>query len=167
MNLHDSAPAPDPSVPSVPSIPSGPSVPSAAAERSPLPWLLIIGLSSLALLWPLTALWGFAHGPLRALILLGLTAAVWLGAVVGGRQRRPVAVLALAGLLHGVLTLLLAGVIAGGDGPFGSAAALWTLLPSLASSTGMGALLGVVATGLQRLVGTRSGGSHGTPRGAL
>lgn len=138
------------------SVPPAPSV-----GRPPLPWLLIIGLSSLALLWPLTAMWELGQGLPRALALLGLTAAVWIGAAVGGRLHRPVAVLTLAGLLHGGLALMLAGVLSGGSGPFGNPAALWILLPSLAGSAGLGALLGLVAAGILRVLGARGSSAEG------
>lgn len=138
--------------------PSPPPVPRPSPSRPPLPWLLIIGLASLALLWPLTALWEFGQGAPRALALLGLTAAVWIGVVGVGRIPRPVLTLTLTGVLHGLLGLLLGGVITGG-GPFGGPAALWLLLPSLARDAGIGALLGLVALGVQKALGPRTGAS--------
>ena len=134
-----------------------PSAPRTSPPRSPLPWLLILGLASLALLWPLTALWEIGQGAPRALSILALTAVVWIGVVGGARIPRPVLTLTLAGLLHGFLALLLGGVLSGGSGPFGDPATLWLLLPSLASSAGLGALLGLVALGVQKVLGPRTG----------
>lgn len=134
-----------------------PPAPQAAPNRQPLAWLLILGLASLALLWPLTAQWEFGQGAPRALAILALTAAVWIGVVGGARIQRPVLVLTLAGLLHGCLGLALGGVLIGGSGPFTSTAALWLLLPSLVSSAGLGALLGLVALGVQKVLGPRTG----------
>lgn len=133
--------------------------PSPSRPPRPLPWLLILGLASLTLLWPLTARWELGQGLSRALLLLGLTAAVWIGVVGGFRIPRPVLTLTLTGLLHGFLALVLGGVLSGGSGPFGDPAALWILLPSLVSSTAVGALLGLVALGVQKALGPRSGGS--------
>src|SRR5699024_749491 len=59
--------------------------------RDPLSWPLIVGLSSLALLWPLTGLWPvLGEGPLRAFVLIGITGAVWIGTVGFARVARPV-----------------------------------------------------------------------------
>lgn len=127
---------------------------SPGTSRAPLPWLLIMGLASLALLWPLTSLWGFAEGAPRALILLALTAAVWVGAVGCGRVRRPVLTLTLTAMLHGVLTVLL-GALLTGDGPVPEAARLWILLPVLVRDAGIGALLGLAALGVQNALGRR------------
>ena len=63
---------------------------SPVRTRRPLPWLLIIGLASLVLLWPLTSQWQFGQGLPRAAALLGLTAVVWIGVVGVGRVPRPV-----------------------------------------------------------------------------
>lgn len=130
---------------------------SLASTRRPLPWLLIIGLASLSLLWPLTSQWQLGQGLPRAAALLGLTAAVWVGVVGVGRIPRPVLTLTLTGLLHGVIGLV-TGWILPGDGPGGGPAALWLMLPSLATSAGVGALLGVVALAVQSVIGPRSGG---------
>lgn len=142
-----------------PPTPDASPVPRTSPARQPLPWLLIVGLSSLALLWPLTALWGIGQGPLRALAILGLTAAVWIGVVGGARIQSPVLTLTIVGLLHGLLTRLLGGVLAGSGGSVGDPAALWTLLPSLAGSAGVGAVMGLVALGVQKALGPRTGPS--------
>lgn len=135
-----------------------PTPPSLAPDRPPLPWLLIIGLASLSLLWPLTAQWDLGHGLPRAATLLGLTAAAWIGAVGVGRVPRPVLTLTLTGVLHGLLGLVLGGVLLGG-GPSVGPAAPRLLLPALATSAGTGALLGLAALGVQAVLGPRAGAS--------
>lgn len=135
-----------------------PSAARTGPQPPPLPWLLILGLASLSLLWPLTALWEIGQGAPRALTILTLTTVVWIGVVGGGRVPRPVLTLMLAGVLHGVLGMALGGVLAG-DGPFGDPAALWILLPALGSSAAVGALLGLVALGVQKVLGPRTGDS--------
>lgn len=141
-------PASTPATPSTPATTSAPHPP----DRRPLPWLLIIGLASLALLWPLTSLWGLAEGPARALTLLALTGAVWIGVVGLGRVPRPVLTLTLTAILHGILTVLL-GVFVAGSGPAPEPARLWILLPVLVRDAGIGALLGLVALGVQKSLG--------------
>lgn len=131
---------------------------SPSRPRRPLPWLLIIGLASLSLLWPLTSQWQLGQGLPRAAAILGLTAVVWVGVVGVGRIPRPVLTLTLAGVLHGAIGLVVGWVLPG-DGPGGSLAALWLMLPALATSAGAGALLGLVALAVQSVLGPRSGGS--------
>lgn len=145
--------------PTTPPTPDASPTARTSQARQPLPWLLIIGLSSLALLWPLTALWGIGQGPLRALSILGLTAAVWIGVVGGARIQRPVLTLTIVGLVHGLLTRLLGGFLAGSGGSVGDPAALWTLLPSLAGSAGVGAVMGLGALAVQKALGPRTGPS--------
>lgn len=128
-----------------------------APPRRPLPWLLIIGLASLSLLWPLTSQWQLGQGPLRAALILSVTAVVWIGVVGVGRIPRPVLTLTLTGVLHGAIGMVVGWVIPG-DGPGGGLAALWLMLPALATSAGTGALLGLVALAVQTLIGPRSGG---------
>ena len=131
---------------------------SPVRTRRPLPWLLIIGLASLVLLWPLISQWQFGQGLPRAAALLGLTSVVWIGVVGVGRVPRPVLTLTLAGVLHGSIGLVVGWILPGG-GPGGGLAALWLMLPSLATSAGVGALLGLVALAVQSVLGPRSDGS--------
>lgn len=128
--------------------------------RRPLPWLLILGLASLSLLWPLTALWQIEQGPLRALTLLLLTGTAWIGVVGIGRVPRPVLTLTLTGVLHGLIGLLL-GLLIPGQGPAVVPVSIWLLLPSLLTSAAVGALLGLVALGVQAVLGPRPGASTG------
>src|SRR5699024_11220799 len=85
--------------------------------RDPLSWPLIVGLSSLALLWPLTGLWPvLGEGPLRGFVLIGITGAVWIGAVGFARVARAVLTLTICGAEHGVVELGLGGGLAGVGG---------------------------------------------------
>ncbi|MFD7306821.1 hypothetical protein [Promicromonospora sp. NPDC059942] len=140
--------------PHLPDRPAGP----AAARPAAVSWTLVAGLSALALLWPLTGLTGaLGTGAPRALTIIGLTAAVWIGVVGLGRVPRPVLTLALTGLAYGLVATLigtLVPVLSGfgpGGGPGGGPA--WTLIPALAFDTMWGALAGLVAAGVQRLRG--------------
>ncbi|REJ05103.1 hypothetical protein DY023_10995 [Microbacterium bovistercoris] len=120
-----------------------------------LPWMLILGLASLSLLWPLTTLLGVGNGAPRALMILGVTAAVWVGMVGFGRVRRPVLTLTITGLVYGFIALVLAGITPGGGGPFGDTASLWGLIPGLIMNAGVGALVGLLALAVQKMIGPR------------
>lgn len=121
-----------------------------------LPWMLILGLASFSLLWPLTTLLGVGNGAPRALTILGITAAVWIAVVGFGRVRRPVLTLTLTGLVYGFIALVLAGITPGGGGPFGDTTTLWALIPALLMNAAVGALAGLLALAVQRLIGPRS-----------
>src|SRR5699024_8442640 len=92
----------------------------------------------------------------RAALILSLTAVVWIGVVGVGRIPHPVLTLTLTGMLHGAIGMVVGWMIPG-DGPSGGPAALWLMLPALATSAGTGALLGLVALAVQALIGLRSG----------
>src|SRR5699024_12235693 len=82
--------------------------------RDPLSWPLIVGLCSLALLWPLTGLWPvLGEGPLRAFVLIVITGAVWIGTVGFARVARPVLSLTICGAAHRFINLALGWLIAG------------------------------------------------------
>ncbi|UVI36879.1 hypothetical protein [Brevibacterium spongiae] len=124
--------------------------------KRPLSWPLIVGLSSLALLWPLTGLWPIlGEGPVRAFTLLGLTGAVWIGTVGFARIARPVLTLTICGAAHGVLTLALGGLLAGTGAIGAGPAMLMAFIPSLAMGAGVGALAGLAAAGIQAMLGRR------------
>lgn len=118
-----------------------------------LPWMLILGLASFSLLWPLTTLLGMGNGAPRALTILGVTALVWICVVGFGRVRCPVLTLTLTGLLYGFTALVLAGITPGGGGPFGDTTSLWALIPSLVMNAGVGAFTGVLALAVQAFIG--------------
>ncbi|EWS81489.1 membrane protein [Brachybacterium phenoliresistens] len=126
------------------------SVPVSGADPAPappLPWLLIGGLASLVLLWPITALLGLGSGAPRALILVALIGAIWIGVVGLGRVPRPVLVLALTGLAGGVITLVLAAVLGGSGRPW------WTHLVALGMDALWGTIAGLLALAVQQLRG--------------
>ncbi|GAB4085235.1 hypothetical protein GCM10028784_18650 [Myceligenerans cantabricum] len=130
-------------------------VPPALPAPGRIPWVLVAGLASLALLWPLTALTGLGSGAPRALAIVGTTAAVWIGVAGFGRVARPVLTLTLTGVAFGVLTLLLSLVFASVDGAavgFGGGAA-WTALPALAMDAFWGCVAGLIALGVQKARG--------------
>ncbi|WP_139416391.1 hypothetical protein [Agromyces laixinhei] len=131
-------------------------------SRRPLPWLLILGLSSLSLLWPLTALTGIAgEGAPRAFLILGIIAVVWVGTVGLGRVPHPILTLTLTGVTSGFIALVLAGIVPGGGGPFGGTGTLWSIIPALAIDAALGAIAGLAAAGMQRLAAlVRAGGDR-------
>ena len=115
-----------------------------------LPWLLIVGLSCLALLWPLTNLIGFSGGAPRAILLVVIIAAVWIGVVGFARVPNPVAVLTLTGIGHGVITLIVSAIVGGATRP------IWVYAMSLGVDAFWGAMAGLVALAIQAMIG-RSG----------
>jgi hypothetical protein len=136
-----------------PQLPARPT-PGPAARPVSVPWTLVGGLSALALLWPLTGLTGaLGTGAPRALVIIGITAAVWIGVVGLGRVPRPVLTLTLTGLAYGLVATAIGTLVPAlsGFGPGGGPA--WTLIPALAFDTMWGALAGVAAAGVQRLRG--------------
>jgi hypothetical protein len=125
--------------------------------RDPLSWPLIVGLSSLALLWPLTGLWPvLGEGPLRAFVLIGITGAVWIGTVGFARVARPVLHpdhLRCGIRVHQPRPRRAACGHRGRSAP--APAMLMAFIPSLAMGAGVGALAGLAAAGIQALLGRR------------
>lgn len=125
---------------------------------STIPWAVVAGLATLALLWPLTGLTGvLGTGAPRALTIIGITAAVWIGVVGFGRVPRPVLTLTLTGVAYGLVAVALGQlvpVLGAFGGPGGSAAGpAWTIVPALLVDALWGALAGLAAAGVQRLRG--------------
>lgn len=118
---------------------------SSPAVRPGLPWLLILGLSSLSLLWPLTQLVGVGDGAPRALTIIAVIAVTWICVVGFGRVSRPVLVLTLTGLGYGIITMVVAVIFGAHDGP------IWTVLVALAIDTFWGAIAGLVALAIQQM----------------
>lgn len=120
-----------------------------------VPWALVGGLATLALLWPLAGLTGvLGTGAPRALTIIGITAVVWIGVVGLGRVPRPVLTLTLTGVAYGLVAHavgLLVPVLGGVGGPGGGP--LWTIVPALLFDAMWGALAGLAAAGVQRLLG--------------
>lgn len=121
-----------------------------STTRPPLPWLLILGLSSLSLLWPLTALLGLGGGGPRALLIITAIALTWVCVVGFGRVARPILVLLLVGLGHGIITTVVAVVIGGSGRPF------FTYPVALAIDAFWGVLAGVLALAIQKLRAPRT-----------
>ncbi len=116
-------------------------------------WPLVLGLGSMALLWPLTALTGVGGtGAPRALGIVGLTALVWIGVVGFGRVARPVLTLTLAGLVFGLVATAMSFAF-GGVGLPGENAAAWTVIPALAVDSLWGFVAGLIALAVQNARG--------------
>lgn len=132
--------------------------PQPAPKAPAVPWAVVAGLSALALLWPLTGLTGvLGTGAPRAFVILGVTAAVWIGVVGLGRVPRPVLTLTLTGLAYGLVGVVLGQLVpalGGFGGPGGSGVEpAWTIVPALLVDSFVGLLAGLVAAGVQRLRG--------------
>jgi len=126
----------------------------------PLSWLAVLGFGALALLWPLLRILGLesalgdpAAGILTAVIVL----AAWILGAGFGDVPRPVATLALSGVVFAVLLLvtsLLLGLWRGaGVAPF-----VFGVVVEAGLWGGLGALAGLAAAGIQRA--RRRGGAH-------
>lgn len=130
----------------------GPGTPSdpAVSEPKAIYWPLVIGLGSLALLWPLTSALGLHEllggGP-RAALLLAVVAAVWIGVVGLGRVARPMATLSLTGLVAGVLVALAALVLGEASGVRAVLVTLWSITWQVV----MGVVTGAIAHGIQQV----------------
>ncbi len=118
---------------------------SSVPVRSSLPWLLILGLSSLSLLWPLTALVGIDEGAPRAFTIIAVIAATWICVVGFGGVPRPVLVLTLTGLGYGIITMAVAAIFGSFDGPF------WTVFVGLVIDAFWGAIAGLIALAIQQM----------------
>lgn len=113
--------------------------------RSGFPWLLILGLSSLSLLWPLTRLVGIDDGAPRALTIIAVIAVTWICVVGFGRVPRPILVLTLTGLGYGIITMAVAVFFGSFDGP------IWSVFVGLVIDTCWGAIAGLIALAIQQM----------------
>lgn len=126
--------------------------------RAPIAWPVIFGLGALVLAWPLTSLTGVADaiGPAaRAIGVIALIGAAWIGVVGFSRLSRPVLTLTLTGLA-GALYLTAAEVVA--SAAASGALSLFSLLALVDLAVGGalgGVFAGLVAAGVQRLRGVR------------
>ncbi|KJL48366.1 hypothetical protein RS84_01125 [Microbacterium hydrocarbonoxydans] len=118
--------------------------------RPGLPWPLIVGLSALALLWPLAELIGIGQGAPRALTIIAIIAVTWICVVGLGGVPRPVPVLALTGLGHGIISMIAAAIFGGFDQP------VWTIFIALGIDAFWGAVAGLMALGIQKIWGSRA-----------
>ncbi|MDR2998000.1 MAG: hypothetical protein LBU78_07765 [Microbacterium sp.] len=121
------------------------------ASRSPgIPWLLVLGLSSLALLWPLTGLLSIGEGAPRAFTIIGLIAVAWIGVVGFARVRRPVLTLTLVGIGYGMIITVFGLVTGGRNGLDG-----WGTPIMLAIDALLGLIAGLLALAIQKIRGRR------------
>jgi MFS superfamily sulfate permease-like transporter len=128
---------------------------------------LITILAAVGLMRPLLSIAGaydtLGVGPLGPLIVTAIVAALWVGAVVATRAPNPLVTLVLAGTLYGVFAILLQQVgwnLCLGDAPEGAPSSGPVLAMSwvsiLITNAIWGALLGLVAAGLGRLLPRRA-----------
>ncbi|TWG90947.1 hypothetical protein L615_008600000140 [Nocardioides sp. J9] len=119
--------------------------------RRGLAWPVVAGLGSLGLLWPVLRLAGFesvAGGFGTALAAYGATLVVWVAVAGLGGVPRPVATLALAGVVHGALLGTCTVVLdLGHVDRFGEGALV--LVVEVGRSAGLGALAGLLAEQVQ------------------
>lgn len=123
-------------------------VTSTSAPR--LRWRTVLGLAATVLLWPLVGTTG-RDGPVLALTVLAVTAAVWVGVLGLLDVPRPLATGTWAGLLYGAALVTLSVVVggrgAGVSAPVVALGALWEL--TWAALLGAGA--GLLGRGVQQL----------------
>jgi hypothetical protein len=115
-------------------------------------WPVVLGLGALALLFPLAELTGVPDAlgaALTALLLFGLVAVVWIGGIGLGRVPRPVVTATLAGVVFGVILVVLS--LALGTGPDVDGALIVGVAAfEIGRSAALGALAGLLATAVQR-----------------
>ena len=132
-----------------------PSAGPPGGTRRPIAWQAVLGLGALVLLWPLTSLTGLAGAigaPARALLVIALIGAAWVGVVGFGRLPRPVLTLTLTGVASGGYLLvadLLVGT--GASGGLGAVAVPFLLLDLVGGGALWGVLAGLLAAGVQKL----------------
>ncbi|PZN25754.1 MAG: hypothetical protein DIU71_19315 [Proteobacteria bacterium] len=123
----------------------------------PVSWPLVVGLGSLALLWPLAELTHVSAAlgeAATALVLLLLVAVLWIGGVGMFRVPRPVLTLTLAGVVYGLFLMVLR-LVFGGPG-FSPPIFVVASVIEVGRSAVLGAFAGVAASGVQRLLGRRA-----------
>jgi hypothetical protein len=126
-------------------------------EQPSLSWQLILGLGGLALLFPLAEVTGVSgavgEAP-TALGILALVIAVWIITVGVTRVAHPVATLTLAGVVFGFALVAIPVVLGEHDGR--SAVMLGVIAVfELGRSAALGALVGLAARGVQKILGRR------------
>ena len=135
-----------------------------------LRWGLIAFLGAVALVRPLLSIAGtydYLGGATGRVVVTILIAAVWIGAVVSLRDPRPLLTLAAAGAVYGLFTIFLQQVMwnlvlgeVPAEAPDSTPILVVSWVAILVTNTIYGAVLGLVATGLGRLLpgsGSRSG----------
>lgn len=113
------------------------------ARRHRLRWGVILSLAVIALLWPVSGLLGF-DGPVRAFTIIGVTLLAWISVAGFARVARPVLSLTLAGAGYGLLYLTANAIMV--------TPLVFFAWYTVAVTAGVGALAGLAALGIQRLL---------------
>jgi hypothetical protein len=135
-------------------------------EDASVRWELIVPLAFLALARPLLSIAGayetLGGGALGPLLVTALLAVVWVATVVLTRAPKPLVTLLLVGALYGLLAIalqqLLWNLSPGGvpeEAPSSTPVLVVSWASILATNAIWGALLGLVAAGIRRLVERR------------
>jgi hypothetical protein len=133
------------------------SSPVEAPDKGAMSWPLVLGLGSLALLWPLVELIGLSDAigrPTTALVLFAVVAIVWIGTVGLCRVPRPVLTLTLAGAVYGGFLIALAAAF-GTHPDFGGVLAAGVALFEIARPALLGSIAGLLARAVQKVVSRR------------
>lgn len=124
-------------------------------SAGPIAWPAVLGLGALVLLWPLTGLTGVAGaiGTIpRAIGVVAVIGAAWIGVVGFAGLPRPIFTLTLTGMAGGLYITaasLVAGVAAGGG--MSALGLPFLLLDMLGGGALWGVLAGLVAAGVQKV----------------
>ncbi len=128
-----------------------------------LQWSLIIGLGALALARPLLNIIGLMDGlgrPAGPLLISVLISLAWLAIVVLGRVRQPLLTLVCAGVVYGLFAIVISAILS----PIltgelsGPATNPFAMVAVLITNAIWGALIGIVALVLQKLMGREETG---------
>lgn len=129
-----------------------------AMNYKTLPWTLILGLGSLALIRPVLRMTGVADGVGTAVVALASTAVItviWVLVVGLSRLSQPIVILVAAGVAYSLLAVVLSAIASPViDGELrGPLANPISLLPLVLLNALWGFVAGCLAAGLQRLAG--------------
>lgn len=128
--------------------------PTARSPRPPIVWPAVFGLGALVLLWPLTSLTGVADaiGPaVRAVAVITLIGAAWIGVVGLSPLARPVLTLTLTGVAGGFYLTAAQMVATAASAGGVSLLSVVGLADLVVRGAFGGVLAGLVAAGVQRL----------------
>ncbi len=131
-----------------------------------LRWALIAFLGAVALVRPLLSIAGaydFLGGATGRVVVTVLIAAIWIGVVLSRRVPNPLLTLAAAGAAYGVFTIVLQQIMwnlvlgeVPAEAPDTAPILVISWIAILVTNTIGGAFLGLIATGLRRLLPRRS-----------
>lgn len=122
------------------------------APTSHLSWAAVLGFGAMALLWPLLHLTGLADvigEPATGIGTIVLVGLVWVLGAGLADVPRPVATLTLAGVVYGLLLLVLSATL-GVRGDVGPLLLGFTAVIEIGRSAALGALAGLLARAIQR-----------------